>query len=173
MDKKLEKFLAGNKIKYELHEHKKIFTAHDEAQTQHIKIKEIAKVVLVKITPSPPASQARALRAGTSLFAKEGGKYALVVIPAQKYVDFKKVKKGLKVKKVSMAKESDITKILKTRVGLIHPFGNLYELPVLLDNYLGKQKKLMASAGSYTESIELKVRDFIKLAQPIKGAFSK
>ena len=72
-----------------------------------------------------------------------------------------------------MAKESDITKVLKTKVGLIHPFGNLYELPVLLDNSLAKQKKLMASAGSYTESIELKVSDFTKMVQPIKGSFAK
>lgn len=151
MDAKLEKFLKNNKIKYKLHEHKKVFTAHDEAQTQHIKTKEIAKVVLLKFDKS----------------------FALVIVPAQKYVDFKKVKKALKAKKVSMAKESDITKILKTKVGLIHPFGNLYELPVLLDNYLAKQKKLLASAGSYTESIELKSSDFIKLVSPIKGSFSK
>ena len=151
MDKKLEKFLTENKIKYELHEHKKVFTAHDEAQTQHIKTKEIANVVLVRSDKS----------------------FALVIVPAQKYVEFKKVKKALKAKKVSMAKESDITKILKTKVGLIHPFGNLYELPVLLDNSLAKQKKLHASAGSYTESIELKVSDFIKSAMPIKGSFSK
>ncbi|OGE79527.1 MAG: hypothetical protein A2751_00320 [Candidatus Doudnabacteria bacterium RIFCSPHIGHO2_01_FULL_46_14] len=151
MDKKLEKFLKENKIKFALHEHKKVFTAHDEAQTQHIKTKEIAKVVLVKSDKS----------------------FALVIVPAQKYVDFKKVKNALKAKKVSMAKESDITKILKTKVGLIHPFGNLYELPVLLDNSLAKQKKLHASAGSYTESIELKTSDFAKLVQPIKGSFAK
>jgi len=163
MDKKLEKFLKENKIKYEIHEHKKVFTAHDEAQTQHVKTKEIAKVVLVKTTPPTPS------------LIKEGAKgaFALVVVPAQKYVDFAKVKKGLKAKKVSMAKESDITKVLKTKVGLIHPFGNLYELPVLLDNSLAKQKKLMASAGSYTESIELKVSDFTKMVQPIKGSFAK
>ncbi len=161
MDKKLEKFLSGNKIKFTLHEHKKVFTAHDEAQTlassrlgrsgQHIKTKEIAKVVLVKFDKS----------------------YALVIVPAQKYVEFKKVKKALKAKKVSMAKESDITKILKTKVGLIHPFGNLYALPVLLDNSVAKQKKIHASAGSYTESIELKVSDFIKSVLPVKGSFSK
>jgi len=151
MDKKLEKFLTENKIKFTLHEHKKVFTAHDEAQTQHIKTKEIAKVVLVRSDKD----------------------FALVIVPAQKYVEFKKVKKALKAKKVSMAKESDITKILKTKVGLIHPFGNLYTLPVLLDNSLAKQKKLHASAGSYTESIELKVSDFIKSVMPTKGSFSK
>lgn len=151
MDTKLKKFLAANKIKYKLHEHKKVFTAHDEAQTQHIKTKEIAKAVLVKSDKN----------------------FALVVVPAQKYVDFGKVKKALKTKKVSMAKESDITKVLKTKIGLIHPFGNLYTLPVLLDNSLAKNKKLMASAGSYTESVELKSSDFVKVVKPIKGSFSK
>ena len=151
MDKKLEKFLKENKIKFKLHEHKKVFTAHDEAQTQHIKTKEIAKVVLIKSDKN----------------------FALVIIPAPKYVDFKKVKKILKAKKVSMAKESDITKILKTKVGLIHPFGNLFKLPTLLDNALAKQKTLMASAGSYTETIEIKVSDFLKHILPVKGSFSK
>ena len=151
MDKKLEKFLDENKIKYKLHEHKKVFTAHDEAQTQHIKTKEIAKVVLVRSDKN----------------------YALVVVPATKYTDFNKVKKALKSKKVSMAKESYITKIFKSKIGLIHPFGNLYQLPVLLDNSLAKQKTLKSSAGSYTESLEIKISDFMKLAQPIKGSFSK
>ena len=158
MDKKLQKFLETNKIKYSLHEHKKVFTAHDEAQTQHLKTKEIAKVVLVKSDKA----------------------FALVIIPAQKYVDFAKVKKSLKANlpagkagKVSMARESDITKILKSKIGLIHPFGNLYKLPALLDNYLAKQKKIMCSAGSYTESLEIKTSDFIKLANPAKGSFSK
>jgi|SRR3989344_2191514 len=158
MDAKLKKFLEANKIKFKLHEHKKVFTAHDEAQTQHVKTKEIAKVVLVKV----------------------GKSFALVVIPAQKYVDFVKVKKVLRASlpageagKVSMARESDITKILKTKIGLIHPFGNLFKLPTLLDNSLAKQKQIIASAGSYTESLEIKSSDFLKSVQPLKGSFSK
>ena len=161
MDSKLQKFLDDNKIKYELHEHKKVYTAFNEAETQHVKPKEIAKVVLVKADEN----------------------YALVVVPAQKYVDFSKVKKALsakggfatggKVKKVSMAKESDITKILKSKIGLIHPFGNLYKLPVLADNAILKEKKMTASAGSYTESLEIKTNDFIKHVLPTKGSFAK
>jgi Ala-tRNA(Pro) deacylase len=150
MDTKLKNFLEKNKIKYELHEHKKVYTAFNEAETQHIKPKAVAKTVLIKA----------------------GKDYALVVIPAQKYVDFTKIKKALGGK-ASMAKESDITKVLKTKIGLIHPFGTLYKLPVLLDNALARQTKLIASAGSYTESVEIKTNDFIKLAEPVKGTFSK
>ena len=151
MDKKLEKFLKENKVKFTITEHKKVYTAFNEAETQHLKGKEVAKTVLVK--------------------ADKG--FALVVVPAVKHVDFAKVKKALSAKKVSMARESDIAKILKTKIGLIHPFGNLYKLPVLIDNAILKQKVMVTSPGSYTESLELKPKDFLKLAEPIKGSFSK
>ena len=158
MDKKLQKFLDENKIKYKVAEHKKVYTAFNEAETQHVNPKEVAKTVLVKA----------------------GKTYALVIVPAAKHVDFKKVQKTLKANlpageagKVSMAKESDITKGLKSKIGLIHTFGNLYGLPTLVDNALLKQKTISASAGSYTESIEIKPKDFLKLAEPTKGSFSK
>jgi len=170
MDAKLKKFLDSNKIKYKVVEHKKVYTALNEAVTlastsrgrsgQHLNEKTVAKTVLVK--------------------ADKG--YALVVVPAAKHVDFNKVKKALASarggsafggKKVSMAKESDMAKVLKTKIGLVHPFGNLYKLPVLIDNSLLKQKEIITSAGSYTESIEIKPKDYEKLVQPIKGGFSK
>lgn len=160
MDAKLKKLLETNKIKYQIVNHKKVYTAFNEAETQHMKPKEIAKTVLLKA----------------------GKEYILVVIPSQKYVDFKKVQKTLVSakggsasggKKVSMAKESDIAKILKTKIGLIHPFGNLFKLPVFIDRSLLKQKRMVTSAGSYTESIGIKPKDFEKLALPVKGNFSK
>src|SRR3989338_2736714 len=161
MDTKLKKFLDKSKIKYEVVEHKKVYTAFNEAETQHLNVKEVAKAVLIKADLPRDAE------------GKAGTGYALVVVPAAKHVDFAKVKKGLKAKKVSMAKETDIAKVLKTKIGLIHPFGNLYALPVLLDNALTKPAKLVASAGSYTESLELKPKDFVRAVQPVTGSFSK
>ena len=151
MDAKLKKFLEKHKAKYDLVEHRKVYTAYDEAETQSLKAKEIAKTVLVKTD-------------------KE---LVLVVIPAAKNVDFDKVKKKVGAKKVSMAKETDITSKLKSKVGLIHPFGPVYKLPTLVDNAVLKEKKIRASAGSYTESIELTPKEFEKLVEPIKGSFSQ
>jgi prolyl-tRNA editing enzyme YbaK/EbsC (Cys-tRNA(Pro) deacylase) len=112
--------------------------------------------------------------------------FVLIVLPAGKYVDFGEIKKALKAKKVSMASEKDITKYLKTKVGLLHPFGSLFKLPhhpslspkvarglgVLLDKGMMKTKKMIASAGSYTHSVEISLKDFEKLAQPVKGVFA-
>jgi prolyl-tRNA editing enzyme YbaK/EbsC (Cys-tRNA(Pro) deacylase) len=99
--------------------------------------------------------------------------FVLIVLPAGKYVDFSGIKKALKAKKVSMATEKDITKYLKTKVGLLHPFGSQYKLQTLLDKGMSKAKKMIASAGTYTHSVELAMKDFEKLIMPIKGSFSK
>ncbi len=147
----ITKLLDTAKIKYKTLEHKVVFTAHDVSATTKKKLGEIAKVVLVKADKD----------------------FVLIVLPAGKYVDFNGIKKALKAKKVSMASEKDITKYLKTKVGLLHPFGSEYNLKTLLDKNLSRAKKMIASAGTYTHSIELSLKDFEKLTQPIKGAFAK
>ncbi len=157
------KFLDKAKVKYKVIEHKLVYTAHDAAQTTKKKLSEIAKVVLVRADKD----------------------FVLIVLPAGKYVDFSGIKKALKAKKVSMATEKDITKYLKTKVGLLHPFGSEYPAPVaslrygasnmqtLLDKGMLKAKKIIASAGSYTHSIEISIKDFERIVKPLKGTFAK
>lgn len=148
--KKLEKLLLANKIKHKVIGHKKVFTAFDATKTQHLKTSEVAKAVLLK--------------------GKKGFYFA--VLPAGNNCDFKSLTKLVK-DKVTMAKEKDIAKNLKTKVGLIAPFGSLYKLPIFLDKKLTKNKKLNLPAGSYTESIEISVKDYIKLESPTLGNFAK
>lgn len=159
------KLLDAAKVKYKTLEHKVVYTAHDVGATTKKKLGEIAKVVLVKYEHAKEDSPL--LNKGLS------SGMVLIVLPAGKYVDFNGIKKALKAKKVSIASEKDITKYLKTKVGLLHPFGSAYNLQTLLDKGMAKTKKIIASAGSYTHSLELAVKDFEKLTQPIKGAFSK
>jgi len=148
---KIAKYLNEQRVKYKTIAHKVVYTARDIAATTKKKINEIAKVVLVKTDKG----------------------FALVIVPAGKYIDLAAVKATLKAKKIAMASEKDIAKYLKTKVGLIHPFGNLYKIPTLIDKGFAKAKKMVASAESYTESVEIAIKDFEKLAQPIKGLFAK
>lgn len=163
LETKVTKLLDRTKVKYKILSHKVVFTAHDVGATTKKKLGEIAKVVLVRADKN----------------------FILIVLPAGKYLDFSGIKKALKAKKVSMASEKDITKYLKTKVGLLHPFGSEYPAPVaslrygagnlqtLLDKGMSRAKKMIASAGTYTDSVEIAVKDFEKLVTPIKGVFSK
>ncbi|MDP4001242.1 MAG: YbaK/EbsC family protein [bacterium] len=149
INKKLEKLLEQNKIKYETIEHRKVYTAFDSAETQHVKLAEVAKAVLLK--------------SKNDLY--------LAVLPAGNNTDFKKLSKIIG-DKISMAKEKDITSKLKTKVGLVTPFGNLFGIKVYLDNKLKKAKKIILPAGSYTESVRISTKDYIKLETPTTGSFS-
>jgi prolyl-tRNA editing enzyme YbaK/EbsC (Cys-tRNA(Pro) deacylase) len=176
------KLLDQVKVKYKVLEHKVVYTAHDVGATTKKKLSEIAKVVLVKVEGSVPviarsasdeAISYRKKIASAALAMTNKNYFALIVLPAGKYVDFKGIKKALKAKKVSMASEKDITKYLKTKVGLLHPFGSQYNMQTLLDKGVAKGKKMITSAGSYSHSLELAIKDFEKLVKPLKGAFSK
>src|ERR1051325_10950134 len=125
--KNLEKLLKENKIKYEVVEHKKVFTAFDAAETQHEKLSFVAKAVLLK--------------GKKNLY--------LAVLPAGNNCDFKSLAK-LTGDKVSMAKEKDISKNINAKIGLIPPFGSLFDLPMFIDKKLLKNKKINLPAGSYT-----------------------
>ncbi|MCX6796910.1 MAG: YbaK/EbsC family protein [Candidatus Doudnabacteria bacterium] len=145
------RLLDDAKVKYKTLQHRVVYTAHDVGATAKKKLNEVAKVVLVRADKD----------------------FVLIVLPAHKYIDFQGIKKALKAKKVSLASEKDIAKYLKTKVGLLHPFGNAYNLQTLLDKSMAKAKKMIASAGTYTHSVEVALKDFEKLAKPLIGVFAR
>jgi len=147
--KNLLKLLETNKIKYLAVEHRKVYTAFDSAETQDIKLSEVAKAVLLK--------------GKKNLY--------LAVLPAGNNCDFKALGR-LAGDKLSMAKEKDIVTKLKSKIGLLHPFASLFKLPVFIDKKLLKNKKINLPAGSYTESVIMNVKDYLKLENPIPGSFS-
>ena len=157
--KPLLKLLETNKIKYQAVEHRKVYTAFDSAETQDIKLSEVAKAVLLK--------------------GKKNLYFA--VLPAGNNCDFKALSK-LTGDKVSMAKEKDIVTKLKSKISLLHPFASLFsakggsasggKLTLFVDKKLLKNKKINLPAGSYTESVIMNVKDYLKLENPTPGNFS-
>lgn len=186
MNLKIKKLLEANKIKYKILGHRKVYTAFNAAETQHVDSKQIVKVVLAKL--SRP-----------SLHLLKDGKpasldFIFIAVPAGKRVDLKKVAKAIndnqsrsykifiksvpKIKKPSkikakIASEKDIEKKLKTKIGLLHPFSQLFGYPILVDKKLIQNKKLIVSAASYTESIEITTEDYLKLMEGLQGSFTE
>lgn len=142
--------LNKNKVKYNLIEHKTVYTAYDLAQTLKLKLQEIAKTLVVKID----------------------GKLALAVLPASARLDLAKLKAVAKAKKVDLPKENVMKNQLKIKPGAITPFGQLYKLPVYLEKNLTKQKLLLVGSGSFEVSIKLSPAALVRLVTPIIGSFT-
>ncbi len=149
--KKLKEFLDSQKIKYVKISHSKAYTAMDIAESAHISGKELAKTVMVKID----------------------GKMAMAVLPASQKVDFARLQKALKAKKVELAEEADFRDMFpECDIGAMPPFGNLYGLDVFVADSLAEDEEIAFNAGSHTELIKLSYKDFEKLVKPKSVKFS-
>ena len=50
-------------------------------------------------------------------------------------------------------------------------FGGVHKLPVYMDKGLTKAKKAIFSSGSFNHSVEMAVKDFVKLENAVLGSF--
>ena len=152
VSKKVLNFLEKNKIKYEIINHRTVYTAFDKAQT----LKVLENII------------------GKTLIVKFNGDYAMVLIPANKILDKEKFKKIVKVWRKKLEKKPPKTigfvtetwmkkRLLGVKVGAIPPFGNLWGLPTFVDELLFKNPKIIVSGGDYNVSIKISINFFKKL----------
>jgi len=145
--KKLLNYLDKNKVKYEVVEHRKVFTAYDAAATMHKKFSQIAKNLLVKADKN----------------------FIMTILPASRNLDLKKLAKVVGAKKAELPSERVMVNRFKVKPGALPAFGGLYKLPVYVDRALLKEKKVVFSSGDFQASIEMSVKDYLKLEQVEKG----
>ena len=150
ISERLKAALQTSKVKYTAMKHPVVYTAQEIAAAQHVPGRQLAKCVLVNTDRGP----------------------ILAVLPAVHLIDLKKLKAVLGAKKVGIGKEADIkAKFPDVEVGAMSPFGNLYEVPVVADRELGESEEIVFNAGSHTDTIKMRYRDFAALVKPKVGAF--
>ncbi len=141
----IEEYLKQNNVPYETHEHSPTYTAQEVAAAEHVSGKMTAKTVLVR--------------------SKKG--YAVCVLPANLKLDLKKTAKHLKAKSVRLADETELAEIFPdVEVGAEPPFGNLYDLPTLVDEHLATDEEILFQAGSHRKAVRLKYADYAALVKP-------
>ncbi|MEG8946181.1 aminoacyl-tRNA deacylase [Rosettibacter firmus] len=149
--KKLKDFLDQNNIKYVTIRHSLAYTSQEIAASAHIKGKNLAKTVLVKIN----------------------GKMAMAVLPATHKVDFDLLKKAVGYENIRLANEQEfLDRFPECEVGAMPPFGNLYNMEVYVDEALSEDKEIAFNAGTHVELIQMSYEDFERLVQPKKIKFA-
>ena len=152
MSGRLKDCLDAAKVKYTTAKHPVVYTAQEIAAAQHVPGRQLAKCVLVNTDRGP----------------------VLAVLPAIRLIDLKKLKALLGAKTLTIAKEADIRqRFPDVEVGAMSPFGNLYQVPVVVDRELGESEDIVFNAGSHTETLKMRYRDFTALAKPKSGAFGQ
>jgi Ala-tRNA(Pro) deacylase len=143
--KRLKSFLDENDIKYLSIQHSMAFTATDIAHTAHIRSKNMAKTVIIKIND----------------------KLAMAVVPANFKVNLRQLAEAMQDARVELASEAEFTRhFADCEVGAMPPFGNLYNMDVYVAEALTENEHIIFNAGSHMELIEMDYKDFENLVNP-------
>jgi len=144
-------FLEKSSVRYEVSEHAPAFTAQQMAAVEHEPGKYVAKPVIVKAD----------------------GKYLMCVLAACYKIDLRALKDQLGAQSVELAEEKEIGKMFDDcELGAEPPFGNLYNLPTIMDKALEKDDHITFQAGAHDKAIRISMAEYRKLVEPKVLEFS-
>jgi Ala-tRNA(Pro) deacylase len=148
---RLKDFLDNKEIKYVVISHSPAYTAMEIAAMARIPGKEIAKTVVVNAD----------------------GVMMMVVVPASHMVDFKLLHTFTGAKHIELAGEHEFKNLFpECEVGAMPPFGNLFNMNVVVSETLAEDEMIAFNAGTHKELVRMTYRDFAELVKPKVGKFS-
>ncbi len=142
---RLESYLRDNRVSFETHHHPTAFTAQEVAASEHTPGRMVVKVVMVLAD----------------------GELVMLAMPAPYQADLERVGEVLGATEVRLANEQEFASAFPDcEVGAMPPFGNLYDLPVYVDEALAEDETIVVQAGTHTDTLRLKYADFERLVDP-------
>ncbi|HSG17331.1 MAG TPA: YbaK/EbsC family protein [Anaerolineae bacterium] len=141
----LREFLDSHQAKYSTIEHSPAYTAQEIAAISHIPGKELAKSVIVKMDD----------------------KVIMAVLPASRRINFSRLKEVTGARTAELATEREFEELFPDcQLGAMPPFGNLYDMDVLVDKSLTDDEEIAFNACNHRELIRLSFEDFKELVKP-------
>lgn len=146
---RLKEFLDTNGVKYLTIPHRQAYTAMEVAEAAHVRGPEMAKTVIVDVD----------------------GHLAMAVLPATRHVNVEHLRRSVGAQHVGIAKEGEFRfDFPGCEVGAMPPFGNLFNMDVLVDPRLAEDEEIAFNAGTHTEVVRMAYKDFDRLVHPRTAA---
>lgn len=148
---KVRNFLDTQGIKYIVVQHSPAYTSQEVAASAHVSGKEMAKTVVVELD----------------------GRKALAVLPANQKIVMQDLRDVTGCEDVRLVPEPEFKDLFPDcEVGAMPPFGNLYGMDVYVSPALTQDEDIAFNAGSHTQLIRMKYRDFDRVVHPRVMAFT-
>lgn len=138
--KKIIEVLTSQNIPFTKLEHEPVTTSEAAAGARGSRLEQGAKALIVKVNEQ----------------------YYHLIISAAKRVDNNKLRKILGTNRVRFATLEELKKLTGCLPGAVPPFGNIFGLPVLMDNALLAEEVVYFNCGSHTISLRMARADLVK-----------
>ena len=142
---RLETYLVEKHVPYTRSTHRLVYSAQGVAAAQHVGGWTVAKTVILKTK----------------------NQFLMVVLPAPMKVDLHLLREQLPFSQLELADEWEFGRLFPDcQLGAMAPFGNLYGLPVYVEESLARQDEIVFNAGTHVDTIRMKYKDFDRLVGP-------
>jgi Ala-tRNA(Pro) deacylase len=147
---RLAAYLQEQGVEFAMHHHSRAYTAQEVAAVEHVSGHRFVKVVMVK--------------------GDDG--LAMMCVPASFDIDLDAAAEVLEADEIRLAEEEEFAPLFgDCEVGAMPPFGNLYDLPVYMDESLEEDDRIVFNGGTHRETFEIALDDFERLVHPRVGKF--
>ena len=148
---KILDILKSNKCWFETFDHPPVRTSEEAAKLRPgYDLCQGAKAMIVRIKMS-----------------ESNKKFAMLVLPGNLRFDSNKVKTFFNAKDIRLATEEEVITITNgVQPGGVPPFGNLFNLELVVDPLLFDNEKIIFNAGDRGFSIAMLSKDYEKLVTP-------
>ena len=148
----LNAYLDREHVHYDVLPHPQAFRALTIAQMLRTPEREMAKVVIVKVDT----------------------RFVMTVLPASWNVDLRRLRTVFATHQVRLATEDEIADLFPDcELGAMPPFGNLYRVPVYVDQSLTGDEEIVFQAGTHSDAIRMRYWDFAALVFPVVEKFHR
>jgi len=144
-------YLKQNGIVYSHSTHSPAFTAREVASAERMPARRLVKTVV---------------------YSGDNG-YGMLLLPADYVINFDEVRRLLGLTEIRLATEAELMALFpECEVGAMPPFGNLFNMPVLLDESIASAEFIGFTAGTHRDVIHVSGADFHALVNPLVASFS-
>lgn len=151
LTERLQQWLREAGVVFEPLEHAPVSTSEDAARVRGTPLEQGAKALVVRA----------------------GDRFVHCVLPAHLRADNAALRAILGTRKLRFATREELYEITGCAPGAVPPFGNLFGLPVLVDEELRRNERVVFNAGSNAVSITMRCADLIRLSSATVCRFSQ
>ena len=143
--------LERSQIQYSHSVHSPAWTAREVAAAERMPAHRMAKIVV---------------------YHGDNG-FGMLLLPADCVVKFGEVLRLLGLREIRLASEAELLELFPDcELGATPPFGNLVDMPILVDESLASSEFVAFNAGTHRDVIHMSFADFRSLVNPLIAAFA-
>ncbi len=141
---RLEAWLTDRQAAFSVSRHEPVYTSEEAARVRGTALSSGAKALIVKA----------------------GERFCMLVLPADRRLDSKKLRAALGVKGSRFATKGEVAQLTGLEPGSIPPFGTFFGLETHCDSALSQNESINFNAADHGISIQMKYADYLAVEKP-------